>query len=170
MGMKIYVVGIIVVFTLVLSSIALTPTTALQASSKGLKLYLTVDSNQGSQDGTIQTSPYGRVVDTRLQYITQGNYQYELRYQKGQVDNGDFQICVTLNNGVNNCNTGYDGPEKKPVNVYVNLQAGDPTPMVLNDGNSQAQSSSNENNNNNTLSQSQETKIYICNDEGCKIQ
>ena len=44
-------------------SIALTPTTALQASSKGLKLYLTADSNQGSQDGTIQTSQYGRVVD-----------------------------------------------------------------------------------------------------------
>ena len=77
MGMKIYVVGIVV------------------ANSKGLKLYLTVDSNQGSQDGTIQTSPYGRVVDTRLQYITQGNYQYELRYQKGQVDNGDFQIKDT---------------------------------------------------------------------------
>ncbi len=96
MGMKIYVVGIVV------------------ANSKGLKLYLTVDSNQGSQDGTIQTSQYGRVVDTRPQYITQGNYQYELRYQKGQVDNGDFQICVTLNNGVNNCNTGYDGPEYAP--------------------------------------------------------
>ena len=44
-------------------SIALTPTTALQASSKGLKLYLTADSNQGSRDGTIQTSQYGRVVD-----------------------------------------------------------------------------------------------------------
>jgi hypothetical protein len=41
----------------------LTPTTALQASSKGLKLYLTADSNQGSQDGTIQTSQYDRVVD-----------------------------------------------------------------------------------------------------------
>jgi hypothetical protein len=50
MGMKIHVVGTIVVFTLVLSSIVLTPTTALQASSKGLKLYLTVDTNQGSQE------------------------------------------------------------------------------------------------------------------------
>ena len=37
MVMKIYVIGIIVVFTLGLSSIALTPTTALQTSSKGLK-------------------------------------------------------------------------------------------------------------------------------------
>ena len=167
MGMKIYVIGIIVVFTLVLSSIALTPTTALQASSKGLKLYLTVDSNQGSQDGTIQTSQYGQVVDTRLQYITQGNYQYELRYQKGQVDNGDFQICVTLNNGVNNCSNGYNGSEKKPVYVHVNLrgETNDNT-----ESQSQTQSSNNENNNNNALSQSQETTIYICKEGGCTKQ
>jgi hypothetical protein len=39
MSMKIYVVGIIVVFTLVLSSIALIPTTTLQAS-KHLKCYI----------------------------------------------------------------------------------------------------------------------------------
>lgn len=170
MGMKIYVVGIIVVFTQVLSSIALPPSTSLQASSKGLKLYLTVDSNQGSQDGTIQTSQYGRVVDTRLQYITQGNYQYELRYQKGQVDNGDFQICVTLNNGVNNCNTGYDGPEKKPEYVTVNLYR-DVVPQASdNDAQSQSQSSSNNNNNENLQSQSQSTTIYICNDGMCKQQ
>jgi len=170
MGMKIYVVGIIVVFTLVLSSIALTPTIALQASSKGLKLYLTVDSNQGSQDGTIQTSQYGRVVDTRLQYITQGNYQYELRYQEGQVDNGDFQICVTLNNGVINCNTTYNGPEKKPVYVHVNLHG--ETNSNEGQSQSQSQSSNNENNNNNenSLSQSQATTIYICKEEGCTKQ
>ena len=170
MSMKIYVVGIIVVFTLVLSSIALTPTTALQASSKGLKLYLTVDSNQGRQDGTIQTSQYGRVVDTRLQYITQGNYQYELRYQKGQVDNGDFQICVTLNNGVNNCNTGYNGPEKKPVYVHVNLHG--ETNSNEGQSQSQSQSSNNENNNNNenSLSQSQATTIYIRKEGGCTKQ
>ena len=167
MDMKIYVVGIIVVCTLVLSSIVLNPTTALQASSKGLKLYLTVDSNQGSQDGTIQTSQNGRVVDTRLQHITQGNYQYELRYRKGQVDNGDFQICVTLNNGVNNCNTGYDGPEKKPVYVHVNLHG---ETYDNTESQSPAQSSNNENNNNNALSQSQETTIYICKEGGCTKQ
>ena len=46
MGIKsIFVVGMVITSILVMSSIALTPTTALQASSKGLKLYLTVDTN-----------------------------------------------------------------------------------------------------------------------------
>ena len=74
---------------------------------------------------------------------------------------------MTLNNGVNSCNTGYDGPEKEPEYVSINL-------VVTNDNNNgnedQSQSQSSSNNNNNALSQSQETKIYICNDEGCKIQ
>jgi hypothetical protein len=52
--MKIFVFGMIVVSALVMSSIALPPSTALQASSRGLKVYLTVDSNQRSQDGTIR--------------------------------------------------------------------------------------------------------------------
>ena len=45
MSMKIFVVRMIVVSTLVMSSIALPPSTALQASSKGLMLYLIVDTN-----------------------------------------------------------------------------------------------------------------------------
>lgn len=152
MSMRIFRVGLIIVSVMIVTSTVLNISTVVQASSKGLKLYLTVNSNQGSQDGTIQTSQYGKVVDTRLRYITQGNYQYELRYQKGQVDNGDFHICVMLNNGVNNYSTGYNGPEKKPVYVHVNLhgETNDNT-----ESQSQAQSSNNENNNNNALSQSQ---------------
>jgi hypothetical protein len=43
MIMKIFTIGLIIISVLVMSSIALTTPTALQASSKGLKLYLTVD-------------------------------------------------------------------------------------------------------------------------------
>ena len=43
--MKIFTVGLILISALVIFSIVLTPSTALQASSKGLKLYLTVDTN-----------------------------------------------------------------------------------------------------------------------------
>ena len=61
--MKIYAIGIIVVFTLILSSIALTPTTPLQASSKGLKLYLTVDTNL-NDDVRINTYQHGESLYT----------------------------------------------------------------------------------------------------------
>lgn len=94
-----------------------------------------------------------------------------MQYPEGAIENGDFQICVAIH-GLQRCGAGYDSEAKKPEYVRVSLQTGDPTPMQLNDENSQSQSqsSSNENNNNNALSQSHETKIYICNDERCKIQ
>ena len=41
----IFVVGMIITSALVMSSMLLTPSTALLASSKGLKLYLIVDTN-----------------------------------------------------------------------------------------------------------------------------
>ena len=94
-----------------------------------------------------------------------------MKYHKGSIENGNFEICVAVT-GLQSCGSGYDGPEKEPVYVRVSLQGavGDPTPMILDNGNSQAQSSSNNNENNNALSQSQETKIYICNDKGCNVQ
>jgi hypothetical protein len=77
---------------------------------------------------------------------------------------------VTLNNEVNNCNTGYNGPEKKPVYVQVNLHG--ETNSNEGQSQSQSQSSNNENNNNNenSLSQSQATTIYICKEGGCTKQ
>ena len=41
----VFVVGMTITSALVMSSMLLTPSTALLASSKGLKLYLTVDTN-----------------------------------------------------------------------------------------------------------------------------
>ena len=43
--MKLFTTEMIIISALVVSSLLLTPSTALQASSKGLKLYLTVDTN-----------------------------------------------------------------------------------------------------------------------------
>jgi hypothetical protein len=44
--MKIFTVGQIIISALVISSIVLTPSTTLHASSKGLKIYLTVDKSK----------------------------------------------------------------------------------------------------------------------------
>ncbi|MGH9982597.1 MAG: hypothetical protein ACRD8W_01415 [Nitrososphaeraceae archaeon] len=43
-------------------------------------------------------------------------------------------------------------------------------PQAQSQSQSQSSNNNNENNNNNALSQSQETKIYICNEGGCKVQ
>ncbi|MFZ0556788.1 MAG: hypothetical protein WBL67_08885 [Nitrososphaeraceae archaeon] len=43
--MKIFTVGLIIIFAVIMSSIILTPSITSLASSKGLKLYLTVDIN-----------------------------------------------------------------------------------------------------------------------------
>ena len=62
--MKIFTVGLIIISALVMSSIALTPpSTALLASSKGLKLYLTVDTNLNDDD-RINTYQYGESLYT----------------------------------------------------------------------------------------------------------
>ncbi|MGB7632744.1 MAG: hypothetical protein WBL68_03390 [Nitrososphaeraceae archaeon] len=58
---RILVVGMIIASTLVISSIALTSSTVLQASSKGLKLYLTVDTNL-NDDVRINTYQHGDSV------------------------------------------------------------------------------------------------------------
>jgi hypothetical protein len=63
MNMKIFTVGLIIISALVISSIALTSSTALHASSKGLKLYLTVDTNL-NDDVRINTYQHGECLYT----------------------------------------------------------------------------------------------------------
>jgi hypothetical protein len=162
MNMKTFAVGVIIISTVLMS------TTTNDVFAKGLKVYLTVDSNQRSQDATISTYQYDRVVDTRLDWIEQGITQLTLNYQEDQADNGEFRICVTLNDGPEGCGNGYDVKEKKPENIYVNIHR--MQVLLGNKGNSQSQSqsSNNQNENNNALSQSQKTKIIICTAEkGC---
>ena len=91
-----------------------------------------------------------------------------LNYQKDQIDAGEFQICVRLNDGAQGCGNEYDSEAKRPEYVTVNIYSSNtPSPV---EGPSQSQSSSNNNNNENenSLSQSQATTIIICNDRKCK--
>lgn len=165
MYMKTFAVGMIIISTVLMA------TTTNDVFAKGLKVYLTVDSNQRSQEGTIRTYQYDQVVDTRFDWIPQGTTQLTLNYQEKQVENGEFQICITLEDSVSGCGNGYDSEEKKPEHVTVNIHS--PHVLLGNEGDSQSQSqsSNNENDNNNALSQSQETKIIICTAEkGCREQ
>ena len=91
--MKIFVVGMIIVSALVMSSIVLTPSTALQASSKGLKLYLTVDTNL-NDDVRINTYQQGDRVFTHDAVIHSGSNEVTFQYPSGLIDTGEFRVCV----------------------------------------------------------------------------
>lgn len=174
MGMKIYVVGIIVVSTLVLFSIALTPTTALQANSKGLKLYLTVDTNL-NDDVRINTYQYGDRVFTHNAVIHSGSNEVTLQYPGGLIDTGEFRICVRSNNyDESACDTGYNSEAKQPEHVFINLfvEENRNSPDVDVDGSqAQSQSQSNDNTNTNTNANSQSQTTIICPEtRDCVIQ
>jgi hypothetical protein len=68
MRMKIFTVKLIIISALAMASMVLTPSTALQASSKGLKLYLTVDTNL-NDEVIISTYQYGNRVFTHDAFI-----------------------------------------------------------------------------------------------------
>lgn len=166
----VYLLYILAALLVVSVGIAMTVMTS-DVFGKGLKVYLTVDSNQAGQDASIGTYQYGDRVSEEIYYINNGITEITLQYRDGAIENGDFQICVAIH-GLQRCATGHDSEAKKPEYVRVNLQTGDPTPIPTDNGNaqSQSQSSNNENNNNNALSQSQETTIYICKENGCVAQ
>ena len=63
--------GLIIISALVMASIAFIPSTALDASSKGLKLYLTVDTNL-NDDVMINTYQHGDKVFTHDTVIHSG--------------------------------------------------------------------------------------------------
>ena len=85
----IFVVGMIIISALVISSITLTSSTALQASSKGLKLYLTVDTNLNN-DVKLNKYQQGDRVFTHDAVIHSGSNKVTLRYPSGLIDTGDF--------------------------------------------------------------------------------
>jgi hypothetical protein len=57
MIIKIFTIGLIIISAQVMASITLTPPATLYASSKGLKLYLTIDTNL-NDDVRINTYQY----------------------------------------------------------------------------------------------------------------
>ncbi len=64
--------------------------------AKGLKVYLTVDSNQRPQEGTIYTYQHGIQVDSRYHFIDQGITQVTLQYDDDVIDVGVQDLCVCV--------------------------------------------------------------------------
>ena len=160
MVMKIYVIGIIVVFTLGLSSIALTPTTALQASSKGLKLYLTVDTNL-NDDIRIPTYQHGDRVFTHDAVIHSGSNEVTLQYPSGLIDTGEFRICVRSNSyDESACDTGYNSEAKQPEHVFINLFVEENRNSPDVDSQAQSQNQDNEQSQSQSQNNEQTTTIH----------
>jgi hypothetical protein len=164
--MKIFTVGQIIISVLVISSIVLTPSIALQASSKGLKLYLTVDTNL-NDDVRINTYQHGDRFFTHDASIHSGSNEVTLQYPSGLIDTGEFCICATSNNYDElACGTGYNSEAKQPEHVFINLfvEENKSSPDV--DVNSQAQSQSQDNeqsqNQSQNNNQEQTTMIINC--------
>ena len=153
-----------------MGSIALTPPTALLASSKGLKLYLTVDTNL-SDDVMINTYQHGDRVFTHDAVIHSGSNKITLQYPSGLIDTGEFRICVMSNNyDESACGTGYNSEAKRPEHLFINLFAKENrnSPNVdVDDSQAQSQSQDNEQ----SQSQSQSTTIINCPpDSRCVIE
>ena len=111
---------IIAIVALITSSIILQQKQLVYA--KGLKVFLTIDTNQRSQDVRIETYQHGDQIDTRTGFINTGITELTLQYTEGLVETGDFRICVTaLSDNLYACGNGYNSKEKKPEYVSVNL-------------------------------------------------
>jgi hypothetical protein len=172
MSMKIFVVGTIVVFTLVMSSIALPPSTALLASSKGLKLYLTIDTNL-NDDVRINTYQYEDRVFTHDAVIHSGSNEVTLQYPSGLIDTGEFRICVrAMDYDESACDAGYNSEAKQPEHVFVNLFIEENRNSPNDDADdSQAQSQSQDNEQSQSQNNEQTTTIINCPpDSRCVIE
>ncbi len=166
--MKIFAVGQIIISALVISSIVLTPSIALQASSKGLKLYVTVDTNL-NDDVRINTYQYGDRVFTHDAVIHSGSNEVTLQYPSGLIDTGEFRICVRSNNyDESACDTGYNSEAKQPEHVFINLfvEENRNAPNVDVDSQTQSQGQTNEQSQSQSQSQNnnqeQTTTIINC--------
>ena len=147
MRMKIFTTGLIIISTLVMASIAFTPLTVLQASSKGLKLYLTIDTNL-NDDVIINTYQYGDRVYTHDGFVNTGKNEITLQYPGSLIDTGEFRVCANaLNNDESACDSAYNSEAKQPEHVFINLFSRDE-----NIDQSQAQSQS----------QSQDQTVIVC--------
>jgi hypothetical protein len=119
--MKTFTVGLIIISALVMASMVLIPSAVLQASSKGLKLYLRVDTNL-NDDVRINTYQHGDRVFTHDAVIHSSSNEVTLQYPSGLIDTGEFRVCVKSNNyNESACGTGYNSEAKQPEHVSINL-------------------------------------------------
>jgi hypothetical protein len=98
MNMKIFAVGMIIISTVLMA------TTTNDVFAKGLKVYLTIDSNQRSQDATIRTYQSDQVVDTRFDWIEQGITYVNIHRMNVPVDEGNAQSKSQSSNSQNENN------------------------------------------------------------------
>ena len=92
------------------------------ATSKGLKVDLEVASDYGSQNAEVDTFQDDRFISTHDQFIDQGSWVYRLQYENGDINNGQFEVCVFLTSDqIESCGSGYNGEEKEPESVFVDL-------------------------------------------------
>jgi hypothetical protein len=170
--MQIFTVGLIIIFALVMGSTALTPPAALLGSSKGLKLYLTVDTNL-SEYFMINTYQHGDRVFTHDAVIHSGSNKITLQYPSGLIDTDEFRICIRSNSYESACGTGYNSEAKQPEHLFVNLFAEENRNSPNADVNSQAQSQNQDNEQSQSQSQNNEQTTTIINcppDSRCVIE
>jgi hypothetical protein len=174
--MKIFAVGMVIISALVMPNIVITPPTSLLASSKGLKLYLTVDTNL-NDDVRINTYQHKDRVFTHDALIHSGSNEVTLQYPSGLIDTGEFRVCVRADNyDESACVTGYNSEAKQlehlSINLFVeenrnssNVGDDDSEAQSQNQDNEQSQSQSQNNN------QEQTTTIINCPpDSRCVIE
>jgi hypothetical protein len=143
---------------------------------KGLKLYLTVDTNL-NDDVRINTYQYGdRVFTHDDAAIHSGSNEITLQYPSGLIDTGEFRICVrAMDYNESTCDTGYNSKAKQPEHVFINLFVEENRNPPNIDVNSQAQSQSQDNEQSQSQSQNnnqeQTTTIINCPpDSRCVIE
>jgi len=140
---------IIIVSILTISSMVSTPSITLHASSKGLKIYLTVETSL-NDDVTINAYQYGNRVYNHDGFVNTGRNEITLQYPSRLIDTGEFRICVNaLNDGESACNNAYNSEVKQPEHIYINQFRGD---VYADQGQSQSQSQS----------QSQDQTVIVC--------
>jgi hypothetical protein len=173
MDMKIFTIGLIIISALVMASIALIPSTVLHASSKGLKLYLTVNTNL-NDDVMINTYQHGDKVFTHDTVIHSGLNEVTLQYPSSLIDTGEFRVCARSNNyDESACTTGYNSEAKKPEHVFINLFVEENRNLPDVDDDNQAQSQSQDNEQSQSQSQNNEQTTTIINcppDSRCVIE
>jgi hypothetical protein len=140
---------------------------------KGLKLYLTVDTNL-NDDVRINTYQYGDRVFTHDAVIHSGSNELTLQYPSGLIDTGEFRVCVRSNDE-SVCDTGYNSEAKQPEHVFINLlvEENRNSPIIDVDNQAQSQSQDNEQSQSQSQNNNQEQTTTIINcppDSRCVIE
>lgn len=114
--------GLMVVLVTTVTIATMTDVFGSNESKKGLKVYLTVNSNLAGQTVEIDTFQFDKWVQTHDSYVDNGYTEFELNYPNDVVVNGEFEVCVyAVSADIESCGFGYDSPAKEPVYMSIEL-------------------------------------------------